>query len=210
MADSPAGAIRQRPRTKRLARSAGWLLGLCLLPALAGSQKSPGSGLVLKILPEKTEYSAGEKVWSRVSFAKQSDQRVCFPPPQLDCTNTRSGSVLLKAVPPAGAPDSDNFICHIDGQGWGRELLPEIRGKWIQVPPGAAYATDLAEAQANVEKPGVWRLVAYYRPPVAHFSDRARYRRYLQTAAAEAGCAIPDALASAPIEITVWAKPEKK
>jgi hypothetical protein len=168
MADSSLGAIRQRSRTIRKGKATNRRTGRTA--------------------------SFGQDFPSLIS----SDQRLCFPRPRPDSTNTRSGSVVLRGVPPRDAPDSDGFLCDLDGQGWGRELVPEIIGKRVKVPPGAVYSTKLVEAQAAIETPGLWRPEAYYRPPEAHFGDRAAYRRYLQTAAEGAGCVIPDAAVSGP------------
>src|SRR5580765_2642031 len=113
MADSPLGAIRQRSH-----------------PIRKGKATNRRTGRTA---------SFGQEFPSLI----RSDRRLCFPRPQPDCTNTRSGSVVLRGVPPRDAPDSDGFIGHIDGQGWGRELVPEIIGKRVKVPLGAVYSTKL-------------------------------------------------------------------
>jgi hypothetical protein len=166
MADSSLGAIRQRSRTIRKGKATNRRTGRTA--------------------------SFGQEFPSLIS----SDQRLCFPRPRPDSTNTRSGSVVLRGVPPRDAPDSDGFLCDLDGQGWGRELVPEIIGKRVKVPPGAVYSTKLVEVQAK--RPGLWRLEAYYRPPEAHFSDGAKYRRYFKPRQKKAGCVIPDAAVSGP------------
>jgi hypothetical protein len=54
--------------------------------------------------------------------------------------------------------------------------------------------------QSKLPAPGT--SDAIYHPPEVHFDDPAEYRRYLQTAAQQAGGAIPDPAVSAePVEI---------
>src|SRR5438270_7750601 len=121
MSDFLPNSVPTPPRRSFLA-----LLGsvcVCVLPMLWGNASNPSeSQLVLRVVPEKTEYSVDEKALATVEFSNHSENTFCFPPPDLECTNTRSGSVIVHGVAPPGAQGSDVFICHIDGQGWGKEL----------------------------------------------------------------------------------------
>jgi len=155
MADSPLGAIRQRSHPIRKGKATNRRTG----PTASFGQEFPS--LI------------------------RSDRRLCFQRPQPDCTNTRSGSVVLRGVPPRDAPDSDGFICHIDGQGWGGNWSRRSSESASKSLRGLFTLRNWLKRRRQSKRPGLWRLEAYYRPPEAHFSDRAAYRRYLQTAAKE-------------------------
>jgi hypothetical protein len=185
-------------------------LAICVyaLPKSSGNSSNASvSPLALKVLPEKTECFVDEKALAKVELANHSDKTFCFPPPDLECTNTRSGSAIVQGVAPPGAPQSDVFICHIDGRGWGKELVSAIKEKWIKLSPGGVYSTKLAAAQVALHTAGPWRLKASYRPPEAHFGNAAEYRQYLQEGAQQVGCVIPEhAVSAEPVTINVFAK----
>jgi len=162
--------------------------------------------LALRIIPAKQTYALNEKVLAKYEFINRSDQPLCLPHPNLECSDTRSGSVKTAArqVQPTGE-DREIFICFLDGGGWGpSSKVPwEIRKHWIEIAPGEVYVTDSAEAVGRLDALGEWRLEATYQPPQAAFGDPVRFKKELRDGARKVGCTIPESVDSEPVVVDV-------
>jgi len=86
----------------------------------------------------------------------------------------------------------------------------EIQNRWIKIAPNAVYVTRSADAQVGLDILGAWTLYAKYDPPQGAF-DPAGFRKYIETAAQEQGCAVPtEAALAEPATITVVSKQDDK
>jgi len=177
---------------------------ICQEIADQSTNKDARPVLALRIILTKDTYALNEKVVAKYEFANQSDRTLCLPPPDLKCSNTRSGSVLTTARSPARAgQDRDIFICDYCGGDWGpgAKLLSQIEKHWIKIAPNKSYVTETAEIDPRLDMLGEWQLEARYFPPQAAFGDPARFRKYLKDGANRAGCVIPEPAQSATVAV---------
>jgi hypothetical protein len=158
-------------------------LGVCTF-----AQQPTPPQLKLRIVVDKDIYTLNEQVMVKAEFTNLTSKTLCFPVPDQDCRSTSTGSVVTmgESVKAGG----EQFICHLDGGGTaGTELEYEIRNRWIRLSPNAVYVTKAAKAKATLSEVGDWRLSASYYPPEPSFNRE--YKKVLQSAAQNAGCALP-------------------
>lgn len=166
------------------------------------AQQSSRPQLKLRIVVDKEIYALHERVMVKSELTNLTSKTLCFPMPDQDCETTAIGSIVTTGEP-VNAGEVDLFICHTDGGGpSGIGLESEIKNQWIKLPPNAVYTTKVAEAKANLNQVGDWRLRATYHPPVGSFGRD--YVKTLQSAGESIGCKLPESKAVAePMTISV-------
>ena len=192
---------------KRLAQIVFASLAILLIGPWTGRVRGSDSPSQLKlfVLPSKTAYAVDEKASVKYRLTNVSASALCFPKPNLECHNTRSGSVMTKLDALASVDEREKFICYECGGGWGpSSKLPSlIRQKWIRLEPYQSYETELVELEPALRVPGNWRLEATYEAPQAAFGNAAEFKEYLQAGARKAGCLLPEKISSEPILLNV-------
>jgi hypothetical protein len=114
--------------------------------------------LSLKIIPAKTIYTLHERLHARYELTNQSDETLCFPPPD-GCDFATSGSV----------PNADGTGGVGVGIGCGaerskpRDLLSDVEQRWVKLPPNQTHLTqDLSGIEfTNL---GKWDVESDFRP----------------------------------------------
>jgi hypothetical protein len=164
--------------------------------------------LRLTINPDKIEYALNETVLVHAELTNISKTTLCFPRPAQDCAFAPTGSLLTTGEPVTNERE-ESFTCHMDGVGkHGRALDEAVKNDWVKLQPGEVYAAKPAKAFVNLDESGQWKLTAAYEPPEGSFSRE--YRNTLKTAAAKAGCKLPeDVVVAEPRLIIVGSKPSE-
>jgi hypothetical protein len=191
----------------------GMALWICSLPKSFGNT-APETvrQLRVRIIPDHGEYETGSRIRVTTELANVTQRTLCFPVPDVECSNTRTGSVVVQAESPTDGEEKESFICHFCGGSWGshKNLVESIRKSWIQLTPGATCLTKSVELKASLDVAGEWRLRASYRPPEAAFGGYEEFRQYLRARTLEAGCMVPENVIEAKPVIVSVVKPNGK
>ncbi len=197
---------------KRYCVSGLSLFGIGIFAVTMWSQTSkPNVSIELRTISDKETYALKESIMVKSELTNLSTKVLCFPRPSQVCEDSALGYLVTKGIPPAGARDTDQFVCHTDGGGtWPREkLILEIKQKWIKLAPGKQYVTETIHVPIDLTAAGQWQLETTYHPPEGAFQP-TKFRDYLNSAAKEAGCWVPQGKVIAePISITAVQKTEK-
>ena len=159
--------------------------------------------LKLRVIPSKDGYFLNERAFVNVELTNVSSETLCFPSPDLECHTTATGS-LITTGESMDIGEGTSFICSMCGGGKSGDALErEIRDEWIKLAPNRVYVTEVAQAWVRLDRAGQWKLIANYQPPEGAFSDVAKHKRELRSAAKKVGCTLPEAATSDAEYITV-------